>query len=538
MRSTSRTPPVDRARTWVGSHADVVTVVFLAALVAGTILRVVGLTWGLPMGLHPDEPVIVKGALDLAQRNSFEPKYFMRPDHVEIQLSYLAYQAYAHLVRNTSVEAAYALDPGAFLLISRSVTVMFGVAMIVLAYAIGRRLDRRIGAIAAVLVALMPIFVRDSHYATPDIPLTCMLMVVVLALMHYLATPRLAPLLVACAATAVGIAIKYPAAIATVMIAIVVIIAALHDRRPPRIVTHGVIAAATVLGSLFVISPALFTNVEEVRAALTRESRPTHVGADGLSWSGNLGFYAESFFTDVGVLLTVAVVIGLVAAVRRRLYQAIPLALGAVYWVVLSAVPLHWDRWGIPIYVTPLMFAAIGVFHAYRWAGRRRWRTPVAWGLGALAVVNLLAGGIAHAANLSAPDSRLAARPLFRESGITPDVTSYEGYTPLLPSRWKQVFGEFRMVGGRPTPIDPDMRYLVLSSGMFNRYLADPKYVAEQAFYAGVKKNFTLLASYKRVEQPARSGIEPIDILDSVRTTLDYLAGGKSGPEVYVYAIE
>jgi len=46
--------------------------------------------------------VIVEGAIDMVKRHSFEPSFYYRPDHVEIQLSYLAYMAYAHLFHSIS----------------------------------------------------------------------------------------------------------------------------------------------------------------------------------------------------------------------------------------------------------------------------------------------------------------------------------------------------------------------------------------------------------------------------------------------------
>lgn len=540
MRSIARTATTTtaRARSWLRSRNDVVTLVFLTALVVGSVLRLVGITWALTTRLHPDEPVIVQGALDLANRHSFEPSTFMRPDHVEIQLSFIAYQLYSHLVVNTGVEAAYADSPGTFLLISRCIAAAFGMAMIVLAYFIGRRFDRRIGAMAAVLVALMPIFVRDSHYAAPDIPLTCMLMAVILALMHYLTGPRLVPLFVACAATAVGIAIKYPAAIATLMIATVVIVSAVRDRRPTRILLHGVFAVAAVIGSLFVISPVLFTNFPAVLDQLTEQAQPIHPGADGLGWAGNLLFYVHWFFTDVGLLLSVAALSGMVVAVRQRMLQAIPLALGAVYWVVLSGVPIHWDRWGMPMYVTPLMFAAIGLFHAWRWAGARRWRTPVAWVVGTVAVTNLLVGSVAYDAVRLAPDNRLAARDYLENTGITIENSAYEGYSPLSPGASKAMFREFRTVDGRLEPVDPGVRWVIRSGCMSERYFEDPKYTDERAFYAEVPRSFSLVREYRHVPIPNRSGVELIDIARNLSQTEAYIGGGEAGCDMQIYAID
>ena len=146
----------------------------------------------------------------MAKRHSFEPKYFFRPDHVEMQLSNLAYLAYAHLFHGSSPQSVYASDPAPFILISRTITACFGVAMIVVAYLIGKRFTRAIGVLAAFLVAFFPTFVDQSHFATPDVPLSFALMIVILGCMRYLDSPSWGNLLLASLGVSVAIAIKYP----------------------------------------------------------------------------------------------------------------------------------------------------------------------------------------------------------------------------------------------------------------------------------------------------------------------------------------
>jgi 4-amino-4-deoxy-L-arabinose transferase-like glycosyltransferase len=538
MPLNARATTSDLIKRAVSLHPDAVTIVVLGAVVVGATLRIVGLRWGLPIDLHPDEPVVVKGALDLAMRHSFEPRFFDWPGHVEIQLSYLAYWLYSDVVKHTDVLAAHARNPGPFLLISRSITALFGIAMVILAYLIGRRIDRWIGAIAAVLFALTPMFVLDSHWATPDIPLTCMLMVATLASMQYLAKPRVSSLLLACGAVAVGIAIKYPAAIALIVIAAVVIIAALRERRYARVVAHGLLAMAAVVVFLFFISPVLFTNLTAVQESLSFAERTAHPGADGLGWGGNLVFYAHAFLVGCGLLIVVAFLVGIAAAIRNRIAETVPLLIGGVYWVVLSAFALHWDRWGLPMYITPLFFAGIGGVHAYRWASGRRWRTPVAWILAALAVTNMTLGAATITANFAAPDARLAARTYLAGAGVTVRNTSYEGYSPLRPGAPKTVFAEFTSVNGRVIPRDPRIRYLILSSCMYSRYLDEPKYVEEQAFYSSVDREFSLLASYPTIDPTAgRSGFEPTDIIHSIGVTASYLRGGMGGCDLKIFAV-
>ncbi|HEY5182048.1 MAG TPA: hypothetical protein VIJ07_20140, partial [Dermatophilaceae bacterium] len=165
---------------------DWVSTALTVIILGGAVARFVGGSWGLPFDLNSDEWVIVRGAIDMAKRHSFEPPYFFRPDHVEMQLSNLAYLAYSHLFHGSSPETVYASDPAPFILISRTITACFGVAMIVVAYLIGARFNRAIGVLTAFLVAFFPPFVDHSHFATPDVPLSFAFMIVILACMRYL----------------------------------------------------------------------------------------------------------------------------------------------------------------------------------------------------------------------------------------------------------------------------------------------------------------------------------------------------------------
>lgn len=527
-----RLPRVTASRT---------TVVFVAALVAGVILRIVGLTWGLPHQLHPDEWVIPTGAVDMATRNSFEPSLFMRPDHVEMQLSFLAYSAYALLVAHAPVEVAYAADPGTFLLISRSITALLGVGMIVLAFLIGRRIAPAVGAIAAVLFAVFPPFVMHSHYATPDIPMTVAVMLLILACTHYLAKPGYASLLVASFATSAAIAIKYPGAISAVMIAAVVITAAVRERSYLRIVRHGLVAVVAVVGFLFLISPVLFTNVRAVLAAIRTESRTTHAGADGLGWGGNLVFYSGQFATAAGIILVALAIVGVVAAIRLRILATIPLAIGAVFWIVLSALPLHWERWGVPMYVTPLFFAAIGAYYGYRFARQRglwgRWMPRLAVVASALVVATLTITSTAVDVRMLAPDTRLANDEALAELGVTPDNTIFEGYTPFLASAPQPIFDQFRYDDGTLVPTDSAAAFVMVSSCMSDRYFTAAKYVDERKFYAQLAEQFDVAVTFPAVPEVDHSIFGVVTAARSIASMVAFAGGGQAGCDFTVYSL-
>jgi hypothetical protein len=513
-------------------------------ILGGAVARFIGGGWGLPLELHPDEWVIVQGAIDMAKQHSFEPPYFLRPDHVEMQLSNLAYLAYSHLFHGSSPETLYASNPAPFILISRTITACFGVAMIVVAYLIGTRFARAIGVLAALLVAFFPPFVNHSHFATPDVPLSFAFMIVILGCVRYLASPSWGNLLLASLGVSVATAIKYPGALGAIMIAITVIVGGVQARAWSRILVHGAAAVAAVVGFLFVISPVLFTNVHAVVSAVTANAGSSAPGSDGLGWFGNMGFYAEGFATSAGIILLVCFALGVLWSIRLRLLESVPLWSGAIFWLFISGVPLHWERWGLPIYLTPLLIAPIGAYYSYRYLidrGAARWLSWSAVGLGAVIVANLVAGSVAVCARYVSKDTRTFATEDFAARRIDDTNTIFEGYTPLLPGAPKLIFDAFEVRGGRlalsnKDTSSPRMRYVVLSSAVYDRF-KEPKYVAEHRFYAILDKQFRLLTTY----DPATSGQPTVLEITSIRNALGYAVavahGGFSGPTIKLYEI-
>lgn len=522
-----------------------VAIALTVIILGGAIARFLGGNWGLPLEFHPDEWVIVDGAIDMAKRHSFEPPFYFRPDHVEMKLSYLAYVTYAALFHGSSAESAYASNSAPFILISRTITACFGVAMIVVAYLIGKRFTRAIGVLAAFLVAFFPMYVDESHFATPDVPLSLTLMIVILGCMRYLDSPTWGNLLLASLGVSVSIAIKYPGALGAIIIAITVVTGAVRARAWSRILVHGAAALAAVGGFLFAISPVLFTNIHVVVSAMTAEAGGSALGADGLGWSGNMGFYAETFATTVGIILLVCFALGVLWSVRMRLVQSLPLWLGAVYWVIVSALPLHWPRWGLPMYLTPLLIAPIGAYYSFRYLldrGAAHWLRWGAVGLGAVMTANLIVGSVAATANYRSPDTRTVATKYFAVRGVDKTNTIFEGYTPLSPGAPGLIFNAFKVINGRLMIRSKDhvrsrIRYVVLSSFIYGRYKADPKYAARQKFYAMLNEQFPLLTTF----DPATRGKAIVLEITNIWNALDFVGqvarGGLGGPTIKLYEI-
>jgi len=530
------TPPTTPQIRW-----DLLTWLTVAVVTAGTILRFAGIGWGLPLQLHADEWVVVEGAIDMAARNSFEPPFFFRPDHLETQASYLLFQAWSHLFGGGSPEVLFAENQAPFYALARAVSALFGSAMIPVAALIGARFDRRIALFMAFAVAFFPPFVEHSRYATPDIALTFACMIVILGCVRYIVTERWWDLTLAVFGVALGITAKYPAVLAVTVVAAAVVIASVRSRHPWRILTRGVAAALALPVMVFALSPSLFTNFAEVRRQLFQQNSTGHLGADGLDWGGNMWFYATSFVTHSGVMVLAFSVAGAVWLIVRRRWEGVPLALGAVMWVAISSLTLHWDRWGLPMYLTPLLLAAIGV--AAAWDGALLWakgRRALRWAVGILsgiAAASLIMGTLTQVAYAFMPDTRSAARDDLAAMGINADDVYYDGYTPFLTDGPRSLADELQLVEGRVVPIgDLETRpYVMTSSLMVNRYLANPETQPEYDLYSAIPEQLDELARWSASGAPPSSWFEPLTIVRSIPFLIAAMQGATSGPVLVMY---
>jgi hypothetical protein len=189
-------------------------------MVAGLGLRVWGLSFGLPnLQCRPDETTVVNVALGLAA-GDLNPHFFNYPTfHLYVLaladgLWYLANLALGCLTDRAELERQLLIDPSALYLLARSLTAALGTATLAAAYALGRRVSGDLGGIlAAAFLAVAFLHVRDSHFATVDVPATFYATVAWVLLLRYADTRRQRDLLAAAALLGVAAATKYTLAV-------------------------------------------------------------------------------------------------------------------------------------------------------------------------------------------------------------------------------------------------------------------------------------------------------------------------------------
>ncbi len=138
-------------------------VLLVCLLLVGFYVRTVGIDFGLPLLFHPDEPFIVERTRRMVETGDMNPHAFNYPT-LFMYLLYLIFKVQYVVLEEVTRSTLY--------LTARTFVALMGSLSIVTCYFIGKELyDRETGLIAALIISLVPMAVRDSHFATVDIPL-------------------------------------------------------------------------------------------------------------------------------------------------------------------------------------------------------------------------------------------------------------------------------------------------------------------------------------------------------------------------------
>jgi len=142
------------------------------ALFAAALLRVWSLGAHLPFSPGVDEPEVMERAVRIMKTGDFNPHFFDYPSlylYIEAVASTLRFLCGAVQGRWSALAQAPTEE---FYLWGRAVTAVFGTATVWLLHRAGLYWGRRTALLAAVMLAVMPLHVRESHYTLTDVPST------------------------------------------------------------------------------------------------------------------------------------------------------------------------------------------------------------------------------------------------------------------------------------------------------------------------------------------------------------------------------
>jgi hypothetical protein len=334
----------------------------LIAVVA-LVLRLIGLRYGLPAVYNPDEVAIMSRALAFA-KGDFNPHNFLYPTFYFYVL--FAWEGLTALLAVATRAVAsfdafqreFFLDPTRVFVAGRLLTALLGTVTVIATGILGTRVAGRfLGIAAALVLAVAPLHVLNSHYVKHDVPVT---LVIVLAYLAYERVWNGGDVRVAAAVTGVAFSTHYY----TIFLAIPLAWAIVRSSRDAReAIARLALAASIAAAVFFLLSPFLLvepgTALRDIRA--NRQIVLDRAVAN-LGYVASAARYAKLLFSGtVGIPAAILAVFGVIAGLRRDpprtgwlLAFTIPFLL-----FIFSTYPA--SRYLVPVTPFIALFSALGI---------------------------------------------------------------------------------------------------------------------------------------------------------------------------------
>ena len=337
---------------------SMITLVIILALAA--LLRFVGIGSGIPFNIGVDEPEIMDRAVRMMKTGDFNPHFFDYPGlyfYAQLGVACLRFLVGATTGQWTSLDQVHSAD---FYLWGRALTALLGTLTVVLVYLAGMRWGTRSAALAAGLMAVMPLHVRESHYVLTDVPATFFVALTLLLTLRAHERERAVDFAWAGAAAGLAAATKYPGALSLLLPMVAVWMTL--GTKPSRLV--GSLAAVGGFGAAFLAAapytlldlPAFLNGYAHLAGyySTTAPSEPA-----GVTYFKHL---SRSMAWPAFLLVLTGLGLGAVRAIRGpgRVRWTITVVFPIVYFYFLSGQTLVYGRYLLPLLPFVCLLAAVG----------------------------------------------------------------------------------------------------------------------------------------------------------------------------------
>ena len=462
------------------------------ALVAAALLRFWGLSQGVPFSVQVDEPEVMVRAVGMMKTGDLNPHFFDYPSLYMYMEAIVAVARFLFGAMRGEWSALAQAPTEAFYLWGRALTALIGTATVLVVFQVGLRWSRPVALLAAVLFAVMPLHVRESHFVLTDVPVTFFVMLTLLMSLraHERSTARAFAL--AGAAAGLAAATKYNGVLA-VMIPLLAC-AMTPAARPSRITAMLVIVPATV-GTFLIAAPYTMIDLPTFLNQFARLSAEYRTAAtfDDPVWLIYLKHLRNALQWPGSIIVAAGVALGLckVAIGPDRAKWALITVFPLLYFRFISNQTLFFGRYLLPLlpFLSVLGAAAIAELVL------RLRHMPIAPSLRRVAVVALTLVAIGPPAYTSIRFNVNVAKVWTTEQAYTWVMEqvpagakiTLESRQILLP---QEIYDATYLPQLRLRPveyfIDRGVQYLVASSQCYGPYFekdGPQKYPAEYAEY-------------------------------------------------------
>lgn len=506
-------------REWREASDERPSTTALALVIAvGAVLRFWGLGHGIPFAIGVDEPEIMTRVVSMMKTGDLNPHFFDYPGlYFYLQLA-VACLRFIVGATNGGWQSLDQVSANEFYLWGRALTALFGVGTILVVHNIGMRWGARHALLAAGLVAVLPLHVRESHYVLTDVPMTFFTMLAFLLSLRAHERTQAGAFAWAGVAAGLATATKYNGVFVLLLplVAVWMTLGAKPSRMRCMLATMGGFVAAFLVAAPYtVIDLPAFLNGY---AHLAAYYRPRTGGEP--AWL----LYLKHLRLQVQwpmLLLTIAgLILGIVRAVKGpgRVRWTLLVTFPVVYFYFLATKSLVFARYMLPMLPFTCILAAIavvsGVSLLRRFEIPRAVRTALIAGLTVAAVLPPAVMAVQFVRTISRPSTAEAAYRWVMKNIPAGSRVAIEKYDIRLPEHRYRTEHVVRL-----TDVELDeyvrrgVQYLVASDQVFGPVFDHPE--------SDPARHQAYLRLFEQSTELAR--IEP--------------GGGRVGPRLWIFRV-
>ena len=462
------------------------------ALVAAALLRFWALSQGVPFSVQVDEPEVMIRAVGMMKTGDLNPRFFDYPAlymYMEAMVAVVRFLVGAMQGQWSSLAQA---PTEAFYLWGRALTAVMGTATVWVVYRVGLRWSRPVALLAAVMFAVMPLHVRESHFVLTDVPMTFFVMLTLLMSLRGHERSTLRAFALAGAAAGLAGATKYNGVLAIVIPLLAC--AMTPATRPSRIAAMLWIVVAAV-ATFLAAAPYTLIDLPTFLNQFARLSAEYRTAAtfDDPVWLIYLKHLRNALRWPGTVIVAAGVILGLfkAAAGPDRAKWALIAIFPLLYFRFISNQTLFFGRYLLPLLPFLSLLGAAAIAELVR----QLRLTPVAPAARRAVIILLTVVAIAPPAYTSIAFNANAAKVWTTEQAYKYVMTqvpagakvALESRQILLP---QEIYNAMYLPQLRLRPfeyyVDGGVEYFVASSQCYGPYFekdGPQKYPAEHADY-------------------------------------------------------
>ncbi len=492
-------------------------IVILTVIISVTaFIRFTGITFGLPLLIHPDEWTIIEKAVQMVQKGLLNPYNYNRPDHVTIWTNYIVLNITSFLVFFDNLGNTFKDNVPFFYLVSRSINVVISLLLVAAAYIFGKKRDRTCAIICSLLFALFPMISHYSRFITPEILTLLFSLLIIYYCVLYIEKKETAYLNIAALFCVLFSIEKYPGVLSTVLIFASHVMV---EKKFIKSIQKSFKQFKVYLAAFLITAPSLVFYFNKTYSRLSKPGQGGRIGKDYMGYFDRVFNYMELFVEYSGFIMLFVLAACVIILIIKREKNLVLFLFGYFYLFVMSIMDIFQQHWAVVSLVTPILIIGFGLSYLTE---NKTIRPVVALLLG-ISFFSQTVESYTDAYNHSLTDTINSAREFCEKNGINEENTLFERYTPLYGGT-NHMYAKIHVRNLRYTVENAKKyEYVILSSRSYARYYKHKNHPASQRkleFYNYVREteNFTLLQKYEpNSKGPEESDNEIVQIIENLK---------------------